>query len=121
MSIRRLRKKAHSFPNYRHVIISDEIITQDHRNGENFFLTNADADMVPQNKRKKEGNQELAPSFFILSLALLVKCRIKCVVVLRIEFFLHKTQAFAESLIMDDLALPQKADRVADIMIVHEP
>ena len=51
----------------------------------------------------------------------LAKCRIKCIEVFRIQFLLYQAEALTEPLVMHNLTLPQKADRVADIMVMHQP
>ena len=51
----------------------------------------------------------------------LVERGIKGVEVLLVELILRDAQAFAEALVMDDFALPQELDGLADIGIVDQP
>ena len=57
--------------------------------------------------------------FFSSLLLAQVEFRVDGVEVFAVQIILHDTQAFAEPLEMNDLTLPEEADRIDDIRIVH--
>lgn len=52
---------------------------------------------------------------------LFVEFGVKCIEITAVKLFLHEPEAFAESLVVDDLPLPQEADRITDLRIFYEP
>ena len=52
---------------------------------------------------------------------LFVEFGVKCIEITAVKLFLHEPEAFTESLVVDNLPLPQEADRITDLRIFYEP
>lgn len=49
-----------------------------------------------------------------------VKFRIECIEIFAVQMFLDNSKTFTESLVMYDLTLSQKTDRIADFRIFYK-
>ena len=70
-------------------------------------------------RRRFSAKEKVSPLFPRYPLPL-IKLRVIRVKILVIELILHKPQALAEALVVDELAFPQESDRVADVGVVAE-
>lgn len=61
------------------------------------------------------------PFYFALCLrCLFIKFRVESIKIATVQFFLYNAQTFAETLVVDNFALTQEADRLTDFRVFYK-